>query len=160
MNVLFVTHASVFSLWFDKYSQEKTKTALKASLGFHESQKLGTTVYAVTHAQWFCSWTYSGAKSLEKLAHPHTHTHAHRHAHWWKVHGSWIVPQYMSWGDFQEECGLFQKSGQRPKPEVNCCSPRSPVWVWHSSLCSARSVINSRLGFERVEKGCFTLEAQ
>lgn len=72
MNVLFVTHASVLSLWFDKYSPENTQTALKALLGFHESQKLWTTVYVVTHAQWFASWTYSGAKSLEKLAQPRT----------------------------------------------------------------------------------------
>lgn len=113
----------------------------------------------------FMSWLMPSGSPVGLIVVPnlwknlHTLPHTHTHAHWWKVHGSWIVPQYMSWCGFQEECGLFQKSGQKLKLEVNCCSPRSPVWVWHSSHCWARSAISSRLGFERVEKGCFTLEA-
>lgn len=81
-----------------------------------------------------------------------TYAPSHMHTQWWKLHGGWIVPQYTSQGGFQEECGLFQKSGQRPKPEVNCCRPHTPVWLWHSSLCSAWSAINSCLDLSVLKK--------
>lgn len=86
------------------------------------------------------------AQSLWKNLHtlPKTRTH------WWKLPVGRIVPQYMSWGGFQEECGLLQKIRPEAKARSQLLQPtQSRVATTFISLFSSEPLT---LGFQACWK--------